>query len=307
MAYDAYWNGIGYNTGLIRIGNEDARYRVNWGDGSQDVVTLDRDEDGDGIFDSANPVHSYTQDGTYDISVHQLQAGLPPVRLKAFMYSSATNDLDICGTRLSDIMTGGSGHDDLRGGGGRDTVAGADGNDKLSGQDGDDFLLGGAGDDTLSGGADTDLLGGDVGNDMLRGGAARDYIYGDAGNDRLFGDDGDDFVQGGAGVDRLIGGAGSDTFGFAPGRDENDMPLPSDPDRDVITDFQQGTDRIDLYSWMPNGISFIGTDRFTGAGDEVRFQNLGGGTVVFGDVDGDRVADFSIRIEGIVTLTGNDF
>lgn len=307
MAFEAYWNGIGYNTGLIRITGDDAKYRITWGDGSQDVAFKDRDDDGDGIFDAANPVHSYTQDGQYDIAVFQAQSGLPPVRMRAFMYSSATNDLNIGGTYLSDIITGGSGHDTFAGAGGRDTIAGADGNDSISGQSGDDFLLGGAGDDSLLGGAGSDLLGGDIGADVLRGGAERDYLYGDAGDDRLVGEDGDDFLQGDAGVDRLVGGAGSDTFGFAPARDGEGNPLPSDPDRDTIVDFQQGVDRIDLYSWSNDRFTLIGSDRFTGAGNELRVSTINGGTVVFADVDGDRVADFSLRVEGIVALTSADF
>ena len=307
MAYEAYWNGIGYNTGLIKITGDDANYRVTWGDGTQDVVQKDRDDDGDGIYDSANPVHSYTQDGQYDIAVFQAQSGLPPVRMRAFMYSSATNDITVGGTYLSDIITAGSGNDTLSGGGGRDTIQGADGNDRLNGQTGDDFLLGGAGDDTLLGAAGTDLLGGDTGADVLRGGADRDYLYGDAGDDRLFGDEGDDFLQGDAGVDRLTGGAGSDTFGFAPVRDGEGNPLPTDPDRDTIVDFQQGIDRIDLYSWSNDPFTLIGSGRFTGAGNELRVSTINGGTVVFADVDGDRVADFSLRIEGIVNLTGSDF
>ena len=76
----------------------------------------------------------------------------------------------------------------------------------------------------------------------------------------------------------------------------------------VILDYQQGVDHLSVDQWFAdNQFSLIGSARFTGAGDEIRFQQINGGTVVFGDVDGDRQADFSVRIEGSVTLTTDDF
>lgn len=307
MAFQTSWNGIGFDVGVIRITGDDARYKVKWGDGQADVVQKDRDEDGDGTPDSANPLHVYTQDGTYDVTVDQLQAGLPPIHMKAFMYSTATNDLDIGGTRLDDIICGGSGNDSLKGADGNDTIGAADGNDKLKGEDGNDFLLGGMGDDGVSGGNGSDLVVGNEGNDVVHGDGDRDYVYGDIGNDRLFGDDGDDYLQGDAGADRLTGGAGADQFEFAPTRDGNGAIVP-DPDRDIVTDYQQGVDHLSVDQWFAGGaFALIGSDKFTGAGDEVRFASVGGGTLVFGDVDGDKVADFSFRIDGAVTLTNDDF
>lgn len=305
MAFTARWNGFGFNTAGLSITGDTSSYRVNWGDGSAGFVRLDGDDDGDPL--SGGTFHSYAQDGTYDVAVYQAGAGLPPVRLKAFLYSNATNDLAIGGSFLSDVMTGGSGHDTLRGAGGDDSIAGADGNDKLFGQAGDDFAAGGRGQDSLSGGDGNDLLGGNEDADTLHGDAGNDYLYGDIGNDRLFGDDGDDFLEGGAGVDRLSGGAGADVFELAPPRDADNTQVFTDPDRDIILDYQQGTDHLSVDQWLGNEFSFLGSARFTGAGDEVRFQQVGSATIVFGDVDGDRVADFSVRIEGSVALTSADF
>jgi Ca2+-binding RTX toxin-like protein len=305
MAFNANWNGFGYNTAGIHIDGDSSKYRITWGDGSEEIARLDRDDDGDPL--SGGTFHSYAQDGAYDVAVAQIGSGLPPIRLRAFMYSNATNDLDIGGTRLSDVMTGGSGHDTLKGADGNDAIAGADGDDKLQGQGGNDFAAGGFGQDTLAGGDGDDLIGGNEDADVLHGDAGNDYVFGDAANDRLFGDDGDDYLEGGAGSDRLTGGAGADRFEFAALRGE-DGNIVADPDRDIVVDYQQGADHLSVDQWFEGGaFALIGSARFSGAGNEVRFTNQGGGTIVFGDVDGDRIADFSVRIDATLTLTGDDF
>ena len=52
-------------------------------------------------------------------------------------------------------------------------------------------------------------------------------------SDRLFGHEGNDTLNGGAGNDTMSGGEGADVFVWNGGRD-------------VITDFENGDDRIDL-------------------------------------------------------------
>jgi Ca2+-binding RTX toxin-like protein len=63
-------------------------------------------------------------------------------------------------------------------------------------------------------------------NDDLTGNSAANWLFGGAGNDTL---------RGGGGADTLIGGDGNDVFVFARGFG-----------RDVITDFDQGSDLIRL-------------------------------------------------------------
>jgi Ca2+-binding RTX toxin-like protein len=65
-----------------------------------------------------------------------------------------------------------------------------------------------------------------------------DVLHGTAGNDVLNAGIGDDVLTDGAGRDTLTGGAGADVFIFA-----------ADGATDTITDFQVGTDRIDLAGW----------------------------------------------------------
>ena len=179
--------------------------------------------------------------------------------------------------------------------GGNDHVFAGDGNDKLYGGPGYDRLLGGRGNDLLEGQAGNDTLIGNAGNDTLRGGAGRDLLQGGAGADRLEGGAGSDRLEGGAGADMLIGGAGADVFVFTTGSSTGGQ-------RDTITDFGKGNDRIDLSALFTEDASFIGADRFSGHGPEVRYA----GSVLFIDSDGDGRSDHSILIRNGFALGDMD-
>ena len=104
------------------------------------------------------------------------------------------------------------------------------------GQDGDDMLKGGDGGNFIDGGNDNDTLYGFGGDDTLDGGAGFDTLIGNMGDDSLNGGGKADRLIGGKGNDTMSGGGSSDTFVFrrvANGDDE-------------ITDFQNGSDLIDL-------------------------------------------------------------
>jgi len=122
---------------------------------------------------------------------------------------------------------------------------------------------GGNGNDTLSGLAGNDEIDGGRGDDLIFGGDGADDLDGELGNDRLFGGAGSDVLNGGAGDDVLTGGAGADVFEFYPGSG-----------RDVITDFANGQDRLEIDGFGLAAIqSLIASARQVG-GDVV--LNLGG-------------------------------
>lgn len=117
--------------------------------------------------------------------------------------------------------------------GGNDRIFGGEGNDSIQGDSqvmrnnaigGNDILYGEAGDDFIFGDAYEGRTG-------ARGGA--DKIYGGDGNDRLFGDFARDEGSTLGGKDLLVGGAGNDIFFLGKGRD-------------VIRDFVQGEDKLNL-------------------------------------------------------------
>ena len=142
---------------------------------------------------------------------------------------TATSDLTAemfclpdCDSPLDDILvespvTGDENRNFYLGDTGGATYTTLGGNDIVFAEEGDDTIYGGEGDDWLVGGE---------GADTIEGGADDDWIYGGEGVDT---------ITGGTGDDTLTGGAGADKFVFASG-DGND----------TITDFENGTDTIDL-------------------------------------------------------------
>jgi subtilase family serine protease len=156
------------------------------------------------------------------------------------------------------------------------------------------------------------------GDDTLTGTANRDALYGDEGNDSLVGGKGNDTLIGGEGADSLRGGAGADFFQFDKVADIGKVA----GDRDVIVDWNPAADYIDLRGIDAktgvagnNAFTFVDVDgsSFSGAKGELRWvqQNNSGTandrTLVMGDVNGDRTADFVIEITGLHTMRAVDF
>lgn len=165
-----------------------------------------------------------------------------------------------------------------------------------------DTFWGGNGDDTLYGNRGADKIGGGRGNDRLMGGAGNDVLKGDAGNDEL---------SGGAGADVLLGGRGADMFVFSTAKDSTVAAA----GRDTVRDFSRGQgDKIDLGAIDANvkaagdqAFGFIGSDEFHGKAGELRFERKAGDTFVFGDVNGDGKADFSILVDANIAFKAGDF
>jgi len=221
------------------------------------------------------------------------------------------------------IMKGGAGDDNLIGGAKVDTITGGAGDDSIHGRGGADSLDGGAGFDTVgyassTAGVSVDLRltsaqisAGDANGDVLSnfeaviGSDFADRLMGDAGNNTLRGRDGDDVLIGRSGADFLNGGAGNDTFVF---QRVTDTGL-THATRDRIADFEAG-DHIDLRGIeATTGVQFdfIETSAFSGTAGQVRQYSSGANTIVSGDVNGDRVADFEIVVMGLQTLHDSDF
>ncbi|KQV43355.1 MULTISPECIES: calcium-binding protein [unclassified Rhizobium] len=255
-------------------------------------------------------------------------------------FSSIEN---LTGSRFGDTLTGNAGVNVLLGGDGADVLNGAAGNDRLDGGAGDDVLIGGLGADTLIGGAgidtasyadaakgvianlanskvntndalgDTfsfienltgsnyaDTLTGDANANMLVGGAGADVLNGAAGNDTLYG---------GAGADDLYGGGGKDVFVFKATSEST----VSTANRDTIFDFT-ADDKINLSAIDANSktstndpFSFIDTKGFSGKGGELRYEKQASDTYIYGDINGDKVADFVIHLDDAVILKSGYF
>ena len=189
----------------------------------------------------------------------------------------------------SDLVLGGDGADSLFGGGFFDPALADLGLDPsaLAQADGPDVLFGGAGDDQVFGEGGDDLVFGDAGDDRL---------FGRWGDDTILGGDGEDRIGGGIGADRQTGGAGRDIFGIGFSTAPyvlGTVPPALGPDtgvgegqRDVITDFTPGEDRINLIGFRflaPDlDIVFLGEDAFDPGLDalQARLRSEGDATIV---------------------------
>lgn len=102
-----------------------------------------------------------------------------------------------------------------------------------------------------------------AGNDKLYGGEGDDKLLGQAGNDRIIAHEGNDVLNGGSGNDTMTGGEGADIFVFNGGRD-------------IVTDFENGDDRIDVsyynsfdsYADIRDAAKQSGNDVVIQAGDD---------------------------------------
>jgi Ca2+-binding RTX toxin-like protein len=287
--------------------------------------------------DAGTPViASNTLAGIMSVSVADTsKQGSTPV----FVAQVTAGDDVITGTGAADSITGDSGNDIIYGGGGNDLLYGADGNDTLDGGAGIDMLQGGLGNDTYvmtAGDQAIELAGGGIdriitsansfslaalsnienlafngsGGFTGTGNAAGNIITGGAGSDRLLGGGGNDVLCGGRGRDILTGGTGTDVFDFNSIKDSG-ITFAA---RDVISDFAQGADHIDLRTIDATAkrsgnqaFSFIGQQPLHGKAGELHYKYSGANTLVEADTSGDGKADFQIMIAGHHALTKGDF
>lgn len=219
---------------------------------------------------------------------------------KDILYGGIGDDL-LKGAQGTDYLVGDVGDDTLEGGSGADTLYGNAGRDVLSGGSGGDWMHGGAGDDTLDGGPGSDTLLGGSGDDALLGGDGYDVLLGGAGNDTLSGGAQDDTLIGGSGADIMIGNVGADIFVF-----ETVSDSVIGGDEDVITDFEPGTDRLDL-SALASGMTLQIGGALTGTGPSTRTAESGGDTLVYVDADGDGSSDMRFTLQGTTGVTEQDF
>jgi Ca2+-binding RTX toxin-like protein len=176
-----------------------------------------------------------------------------------------------------------------------------------------------------SGSGFEDRIYGTAGANYLNGNSGNDQIYGLAGNDILDGDFGNDHLYGGAGRDVMTGsdnngpsggtGEAADTFHFLSLSDSGVTRAT----RDLITDFVNATDpgfrdlidlsAIDAITGTPanDDFTFIGLSKWHHVAGELRYVWTATQTFVEADVNGDAKVDFSIALDGHLTLTAADF
>jgi Ca2+-binding RTX toxin-like protein len=155
---------------------------------------------------------------------------------------------------------------------------------------------------------------GSMRSNALTGSAGDDHLFGYGGSDKLKGGSGNDLLSGGWGKDQLWGGLGDDTFVYKSISDSR--PIAS---QDTIHDWGtwrngRGNDLIDLHSIDANllrggnqAFKWIGKAGFSGKAGQLKTYFDGHDTFVQADVNGDRLADFQIKLVGKHALTAGDF
>ncbi len=171
------------------------------------------------------------------------------------------------------------------------------------------YLLGTA-DFTGHGNAEVNNIIGNSGDNRLAGLNGNDTIAGDLGDDRILGGNLNELLDGGDCADTLTGGTGADTFVFAGLSQTGPKPTVAD----ILADFTPGDDLIDLSALdaitnnaNPNVAFTFLTGAFTGVAGQLHAVQIGGNTYLEMDVNGDTVADATIRLNGLLTLTAADF
>ena len=265
------------------------------------------------------------------------------VRIAGVVEDTIRNIEGVFGGKANDRLTGDGNSNDLRGGAGNDILVGRGGGNSLVGGTGVDTMTGGAGNDrylvdraadkvveTGGGGNDTVIATASyilaAGSDVetlralsvssatainLTGNALANAIFGHVGNDALKGGAGNDVLTGGLGKDVLTGGAGADRFDF----DRVDE-VGKGATRDTVADFAVRVDDIDLSSIDANGggagnaaFGFLAAKgaAFTGVAGQLRWAQTPANTLIEGDINGDKTADFQMQLIGLKTLIAGDF
>ncbi len=246
----------------------------------------------------------------------------------------------VVGDAAANIIFGGALGDNLSGLGGADTLRGNGGDDILDGGADVDTYIGGMGNDAyyvrnlgLDGRVEDNFS--ELANQGTDGvqttvtvnlnearfanienayviGTAAANLGGSAVNNVLVGNDAANSIYGLGGRDIMRGGLGADKFVYLSNADTGKTALT----RDLIQDFTHLTDKIDLSALDANGaIAGNGTfsllpavnAAFTGVAGQLHYFTSAGNTLIEGDFNGDKIADFQIELTGLKTLAGTDF
>ena len=256
-----------------------------------------------------------------------------------------TDNIDATGSAAKDRLDGNVGKNALNGLAGNDSINGLAGDDALNGGQGADTMIGGTGNDwyfvddandlviemagasegtldrvfsflsnTIAPNVETLTLMG-AANINATGSSMHDRLHGNSGNNALLGFDGDDVMEGlngndhltgGLGLDNMTGGSGADMFVYTSLTDSGTTGAT----RDLIQDFAEGTDKIDVSAidavtgGIDDAFTFLGSGGFSGTAGQLRYfliDNAGVAndfTLVELDGDGNAMADSQLKFLG---------
>jgi Ca2+-binding RTX toxin-like protein len=224
----------------------------------------------------------------------------------------------------NDLLNGGTGNDSLYGREGADVMIGGGGNDHYFVDDANDkvqeaanggidlvwttvnYTLDAHVENAAADAANLTINGNDLNNiiygtsaagqtDTLSGNKGDDVLNSGRGNDVLNGGEGNDVIDADLGADKIDGGAGNDLFRYTLS-DADDLDKLGG---DLITGFEVGKDKIDLYDLF---VDFEVTEEDVIGSGVLRLEVSNGDTLLQFDKDGG--ADSFVTLATLEDVTG---
>ena len=301
------------NAGANRLfGNAGSNFLI--GGGGVDFLSGRGGDDSYGVDDQADVVEELDGGGfdTVYSSVNYRLSDQSRVEVLSTADFGGSGAINLTGNASANSIFGNLGSNFLIGGGGADTLTGFDGDDSYGVDDQADVVR-----ETIGGGFDTlyssinYTLADDAFIEVLStadfGATTATNLTGNVNANRLFGNAGANVLNGAGGNDVLTGFGGADTFAFTTALGNNNV--------DQITDFQSGSDRIQLSQQIFSALtagpllpgSFQTGAAATDADDRIIYDQTTGFLSYDADGSGAGVATQFARLQPGTTLNFSDF
>jgi Ca2+-binding RTX toxin-like protein len=277
--------------------------------------------DGDTYFvQGLNDTVTEAIGGGYDVVLAQTNFTLAAGSEVEALAVNTTAGIVLTGNELQQVLTGGVGDDTLNAGGGNDLLISGAGTNTLIGGIGDDIYYAQGVNDVITeiagGGFDVVLAGGNL--TLASNSEVEVIAVNTATGVTIVGSNITQTIQGGAGNDRFIGGLGNDTLTGSGGADTFVLRN-TFVDRDFITDFTSGSDKIEISASLFGGglsaggltaaqfLSGAGAVAATTAAQRFIYNSSTGNLYFDADGNGAGASVIIANLSNVGALTASDF
>jgi fibronectin-binding autotransporter adhesin len=300
---------------------------INGGDGFDTIVsgggtnTLIGGAGGDTYFvQGVNDIVTEAVGGGFDIVLSQVNFTLAAGSEVEALAVNTTAGISLTGNELQQTLTGNVGSDTLSGGGGNDLIISGGGTNTLIGGTGADIYFAQGVNDVVTedagGGFDVVLAGGNL--TLAAGSEVEVIAVNTTSGVTITGSNTNQTIQGAGGNDRFVGGLGNDTLTGSGGADTFVL-LNSFADRDFVTDFVSGSDKLEISASLFGGglsagvlsgaqfLSGVGAASATTAAQRFIYNSSTGNLLFDADGNGAGAAVLFANLSSVPTLTAADF